>query len=370
MNGVRHEYDVVGGQINREVIYSSNNSYIAKDIRYFYDANGNPSSIRVFARTSATATPTQTTYYLLTNIQGDVVGIYNDSGTKIYEYAYDAWGNIIKSSQVATGGNAAHAVNPFRYRGYYYDAETGLYYLQSRYYNPEWGRFLNADCTETFAFEQNQLMQYNIFAYCYNNPVNMADSNGYLPFFIVTGIAGAVIGGIAGYAKTGSWKGVATGALIGGAVGLTGGAAAAQLLAGQAVASTGAVIAGGKAVLGIVSTAVYPTWQAAEQALRKAMNSVQDVVSRTFATPFGNRIADAFNIGKKVIGEAKYGYQSLSQHISLQIQKDAWLLQNNPQIKAVEWHFYHSAASDSHGLSAPLREALIKAGIKIIEHYK
>ena len=87
-----------------------------KDIRYYYDAAGKPVAIRAFTRTSSTANFTDTIYYLQTNLQGDVVGIYNASGTKIYEYAYDAWGNIIKSAQVADGGSDAHAVNPFRYR--------------------------------------------------------------------------------------------------------------------------------------------------------------------------------------------------------------------------------------------------------------
>ena len=96
--------------------------------------------------------------------------MYNASGTKIYEYAYDAWGNIIKSAQVATGGSNAHAVNPFRYRGYYYDSEIGLYYLQSRYYNPEWGRFLNAD-----SVVYGSLLGFNQYAYCDNNPVIKVD---------------------------------------------------------------------------------------------------------------------------------------------------------------------------------------------------
>ena len=181
-NGVRHEYDVVGGQINREVVYSSDNSYIAKDIRYYYDASGRPIAIRAFTRTSATASFTDTTYYLLTNLQGDVVGIYNASGTKIYEYAYDAWGNIIKSAQVADGGSDAHAVNPFRYRGYYYDTETGLYYLQSRYYNPEWGRFLNADTA--ILGVGGYAKQYNAYVYCFNSPVNLSDISGHWPEWV------------------------------------------------------------------------------------------------------------------------------------------------------------------------------------------
>ena len=117
---------MVGGQINREVIRSSSSatSAVMKDIRYYYDASGRPVAIRAFTRTSSTANFTDTIYYLQTNLQGDVIAIYNKDGTKIYEYAYDAWGNIIKSAQVATGGTAAHAVNPFRYRGYYYDTEN------------------------------------------------------------------------------------------------------------------------------------------------------------------------------------------------------------------------------------------------------
>ena len=148
-----------------------------KDIRYYYDAAGKPVAIRAFVRNNANESFSEDgdIYYLQTNLQGDVVGIYNKNGTKIYEYAYDAWGNIIKSSQVATGGTAAHAVNPFRYRGYYYDTETGFYYLQSRYYNPEWGRFLNAD---VYVNANGDLVGFNMFAYCSNNPVMGVDSFG------------------------------------------------------------------------------------------------------------------------------------------------------------------------------------------------
>lgn len=164
-----------GGQINREVIYSSNGQYIAKDLRYYYDAAGHPSAIRAFTRTSSTAEFTSNIYYLLTNMQGDVIAIYNEAGQKIYEYAYDAWGNILRSVQISTGGRAANQVNPFRYRGYYYDTETGLYYLQSRYYNPQWGRFLNAD---GYVSTGTGLLGYNMYAYCDSNPVMYMDLTG------------------------------------------------------------------------------------------------------------------------------------------------------------------------------------------------
>ena len=79
-----------------------------------------------------------TPYFYVRNLQGDVVAVANADGTLIAEYAYDAWGNITAAS------GAMAAINPIRYRGYYQDP-TGLYYLQSRYYLPEWRRFLNAD---------------------------------------------------------------------------------------------------------------------------------------------------------------------------------------------------------------------------------
>ena len=200
-----------------------------KDIRYYYDASGRPVAIRAFTRTSSTANFTDTIYYLQTNLQGDVVGIYNASGTKIYEYAYDAWGNIIKSSQVATGGNAAHAVNPFRYRGYYYDTETGFYYLQSRYYNPEWGRFLNAD---GYVNANGDIIGYNMYAYCSNNPIMGTDPSGegWLGA-LVGGACGAVVGGVFGFlsaATSGSnlAAGFTTGLVNGAICGAVGGSIA------------------------------------------------------------------------------------------------------------------------------------------------
>ncbi|MBR2421632.1 MAG: RHS repeat-associated core domain-containing protein [Oscillospiraceae bacterium] len=113
------------------------------------------------------------TYYYVTNIQGDVIAILNSSGTAVVEYAYDAWGNI-----VSTTGSMATTLgkwNPLRYRGYVYDEETSLYYLQSRYYNPEIGRFINADA---FASTGQGLLGNNMFLYCNSNPVNFQDDMG------------------------------------------------------------------------------------------------------------------------------------------------------------------------------------------------
>ena len=117
-------------------------------------------------------------YYYEKNLQGDIVGIMNADGYKVVSYSYDAWGvpyaPVFSTDSVVSAADKANAeLNPFRYRGYYYDSETGYYYLQTRYYNPEWGRFINADS----ALYSNML-GFNMFVYCYNNPVNCIDPTG------------------------------------------------------------------------------------------------------------------------------------------------------------------------------------------------
>lgn len=88
-------------------------------------------------------------YYYLKNLQGDIIGLLDFKGDIAYTYSYDAWGKLIgiydKNHNEVTNPNLAAVRNPLRYRGYYYDTETGLYYLNSRYYNPEWGTFICAD---------------------------------------------------------------------------------------------------------------------------------------------------------------------------------------------------------------------------------
>lgn len=102
-----------------------------------------------------------TMYYYVLNAQGDVVGIMNSSKTLVATYTYDPWGKVITS----TGTLAS--VNPLRYRGYYYDTETGFYYLQSRYYDPSIGRFINADSYAST--DASGILSTNIFAYCEND---------------------------------------------------------------------------------------------------------------------------------------------------------------------------------------------------------
>ena len=114
-----------------------------------------------------------TTYYYITNFRGDVCGIATDYGGVIAMYEYNAWGELVYMDDYTALGIAS--INPLRYRGYVYDRETGLYYLQSRYYDPEIGRFINADA---FAATGQGLTGNNMFTYCGNNPVVRTDPSG------------------------------------------------------------------------------------------------------------------------------------------------------------------------------------------------
>ena len=118
----------------------------------------------------------ESVYYYQRNLLGDVIAIYDTTGTKVVEYSYDAWGNCtIKDT--TTNYILAHA-NPIRYRGYYYDEGTKLYYLNSRYYSPEWRRFISPD--DTYYLDPESVNGLNLYCYCNNDPVNFVDPSGHL----------------------------------------------------------------------------------------------------------------------------------------------------------------------------------------------
>jgi len=177
-------------------------------------------------------------YYYRKNLQGDIIAIVNTNGGIVAKYVYDAWGNhkvytsadtLIYDSQNPSSANSSHigCINPFRYRSYYFDSETGLYYLQSRYYDPQVGRFLNADSIDYLAPENIQGL--NLYSYCQNNPVMYADPTGNLPQWAMWLIGGVVIaglaiatiatggaaGGVAGFILAGALKGAIVGAVSG-----------------------------------------------------------------------------------------------------------------------------------------------------------
>ena len=144
-----------------------------KTIDFVYDENNQPLAMKY----------NNTLYYYVLNAQGDVVRIVDGSRSVVASYTYDPWGKIISSS-----GTLAD-INPLRYRGYYYDSETGFYYLQSRYYDPEIGRFINADSYAST--DATGLLSTNMFAYCENDPVNRSDPSGEFWNIVVGAALGA-----------------------------------------------------------------------------------------------------------------------------------------------------------------------------------
>ena len=206
-----YEYFWDGDKLVRSTVFELYGQYMSRDIRFYYDAQGNPSAFRVFKMKEDGTTEDSLSYFLMTNTQGDVIAIYSQDGVKIYTYEYDAWGNLLKGTNTADGGYMADAYNPFRYRGYYWDWEIGLYYTNSRYYNPQWGRFISADIPEVSAAEPDSVLRYNLYAYCLNNPVNLTDKDGTWPSWatkVVIGVA-AVVAGAAIVAATAVTGGVA-----------------------------------------------------------------------------------------------------------------------------------------------------------------
>ena len=147
-----------------------------KTIDFVYDENNQPLAMKY----------NNTLYYYVLNAQGDVVRIVNSSRNTVASYTYDPWGKIISSS-----GTLAD-INPLRYRGYYYDSETGFYYLQSRYYDPEIGRFINADSYAST--DATGLLSTNMFAYCENDPVNKSDPDGEVAPILIAMAGGALVG--------------------------------------------------------------------------------------------------------------------------------------------------------------------------------
>lgn len=132
-----------------------------------------------------------TPYLYVKNMQDDIVGIVDAVGNYKAEYTYNSGGKLVKiidptidtsndqNANIITD-NLEHIgnINLLRYRGYYFDNETGLYYLNARYYDPETGRFLNADDDDFLLEDDNDILDYNFYVYCQNNPVNMSDPDG------------------------------------------------------------------------------------------------------------------------------------------------------------------------------------------------
>ena len=130
------------------------------------------------------------------NIFGDIIGIYDANNTCVAKYVYDAWGNhkvLNPDGTENTSSTFIGNVNPIRYRGYYYDVETGLYYCNSRYYSPELCRLISPDSFDYL--DPESIHGLNLYAYCYNNPINNYDPTGHFPWLILALLLFTAIGG-------------------------------------------------------------------------------------------------------------------------------------------------------------------------------
>ena len=201
-----------------------------KNVKYMYDAKGASGMI-----------VDGTKYYFRKNIFGDVVEIYNESGAKCAEYAYDAWGTCYTTLDT----NGVGSLNPYRYRGYYFVSRIGLYYLTTRFYDYTTGRFINAD-VPSICFDDGLTLPEgcNLYSYCRNNPISYVDPTGHSPKWwqwLLFGIGAALVVG----AITVLTMGVGTSIMattMAGAV--MHGAAVGTLIGASVGAGLGAVIGG------------------------------------------------------------------------------------------------------------------------------
>ena len=218
---------------------NSNGSTTTSKLRFSYDADGKVVAVNYNGNY----------YYYLRNAQSDIVKLIDKTGATVVEYRYDSWGKLL-----STSGSLASTLgknNPFRYRGYVYDKETGFYYLQSRYYNPEVGRFISSDVLLSTG---QGVLGHNAYAYCGNNPIVREDTQGNLWGLIaaaVGAVTGAVVGAVTG-AVTGAITALASGSDFGETVvaGIASGAAAGAIT-GAAVGIASDVVS-----VGIAATIV------------------------------------------------------------------------------------------------------------------
>ena len=252
VGGTTYNYDTLSGKVMRQ-------TWDGNVIDFIYDENNRPFAFKYDG----------TVYYYVLNVQGDVVGLLNSIGVIIAEYTYDPWGKLLSINTWGElpGENewyrSVAEATPLRYRGYYYDTETGFYYLQSRYYDPEIGRFINADTYTTT--DADGILSSNMFAYCENNPVMGVDPTGEWVHLAIGAAIGAISSVATSYlsskatgrdyslldAVVDAVSGAASGALAATGVGVLG-----QTVGNAAIGVTKGLVGGETSVSEIVENAI------------------------------------------------------------------------------------------------------------------
>ena len=248
-----YDYVYIGSQLVQMSISTSRNGGTATEevLNFAYDASGMP----------ATVSYNDVIYYYITNLQGDVLAIVDGHGATLVEYEYDPYGRL--RSMTGVMSNTLGEANPLRYRGYVYDTESTLYYLQSRYYDPKLGRFINADA---YASTGQGVLGNNMFAYCGNNPISRIDTKGTFFFTVIGAVIGAVVGAVDAWMMGGDTEEIIKGAEAGA---WSGGIAGAGVDVGVLIVASGGsmgvalgIAAGTGALGGVVGTGISTDWQA------------------------------------------------------------------------------------------------------------
>ena len=219
VNGITTTYKV---NEKNQVVEQSDGT---NSIKFAYDSQDQPVYMEYQGKT----------YYYEKNLQGDIIGLFDDGKNSVVQYQYDSWGKLLNTT--GTLASTVGTINPLRYRGYYYDVETGFFYVGSRYYDPNTCRFLNADEPSMLGLSTVSPIGANLYTYCLNNPVNMIDKDGHFGTPISWAMAAVlgVVGGVIGYfiAKRQHWNWWKTGLFV---AACAAGGAVAGFIAGEVLA--------------------------------------------------------------------------------------------------------------------------------------
>ena len=280
---------------------NSDGSTTTSKLRFSYDANGKVVAVNYNGNY----------YYYLRNAQSDIVKLIDKTGATVVEYHYDSWGKLL-----STSGSLASTLgknNPFRYRGYVYDEETGFYYLQSRYYNPEVGRFISSDVLLSTG---QGVLGHNAYAYCGNNPIVREDTQGNLWGLIaaaVGAVTGAVVGAVTG-AVTGAITALASGSDFGETVvaGIASGAAAGAIT-GAAVGIASDVVSVGIAATIVIGGGVLSgvASELVDAKISKRHSTVADFVISGLIGGVGSLIGYGAGGGHEGLVAVKEGVKEL-----------------------------------------------------------